>query len=218
MTDHAWTSEDRLLFLAYDHVADKQTGTLSYSLLSRSSSGSVTKLAGDVASADVNDGVVGWITLDGRLMLASAAGGEPHEVDVPLDPGCRVTPAVSLQNVSNTLRVSSRLVALTERCGPDTKTTDELLAFDPSGRPFVHVTGVSTYGVALAGDNLLLTALDPAGPPDRDIVKYRYDLTTGGLATIGAPTKSSDLRDLTGAGDYVLWYDDQGGHVAHMTG
>ena len=217
MTDHAWVSGNRILFLSYDHVANKQTGTIGYSLLSETFSGSVTKVAGDVASADVNDGVVGWTTLDGRLMLASDVGGRPHEVDVPLDPGCRVTPAVSLQNAT-TLRVSTRVITLTERCGRGNQTTDELLAFDPSGHLLVHVTGVSTYGVVLAGDHLLLTAVEPTGTARGDVVKYRYDLATGSLATIGAPTTSTDLQDLKGSGDYVLWYDDQGGHVASISG
>ena len=218
LADHAWVSGDRILFLSYDHVVNTRTGTLAYSLYSKPFTGPVTKVVGDVVSADVNDGVVGWVTLDGRVMLADAAGGDAHEVDVPLDPGCQVTPAVSLQNVNNTLRVSRSVIAITERCGRGNDTTDDLLAFDPSGRPLVHVTGVSTYGVALAGDHLLLTTLDPAAPTGSDIVKYRYDLTTGSLATIGAPTKSSNVGDLSGAGDYVLWYDGEGGHVAHVPG
>jgi hypothetical protein len=218
MPDHAWVSGDRILFLSYDHVVDTQTGTISYSLLSETFSGSVTTVAHDVVSADVNDGVVGWITVDGRLMLADAAGGRPHEVDVPLDPGCQITPAASLQNASNTLRVSSGVVTITERCGKGDKAIDELLAFDPSGRVLVHVTGVYTAGVVLAGDSLLLTALNPASPRDSDVVKYRYDLATGSLATIGTPTARMDLQELRGAGDYVLWYDDNGGHVASITG
>lgn len=215
--DHAWVSGDRILFLTYDHIVDKQTGTIAYSLLSETSSGSVTTVARDVASADVNDGVVGWVTTDGHVMLAGAAGGPAHEVDVPLDPGCLVTPAVSLQN-ANTLRVSSGVITVTERCGRGKQTPDELVAFDPSGRPFVHLTGVATYGVVLAGDSLLLTALDPTAPTGRDVVKYRYDLGTGSLATIGTPASSTDLQDLHGAGDYVLWYDKTGGHVAKIPG
>jgi hypothetical protein len=70
----------------------------------------------------------------------------------------------------------------------------------------------------LAGDSLLLTALNPASPRDSDVVKYRYDLATGSLATIGTPTARMDLQELRGAGDYVLWYDDNGGHVASITG
>ena len=111
--------------------------------------------------------------------------------------------------------MSSSVVTLTERCGSGEQTTDELLAFEPSGHLLVHLTGASTYGVVIAGDSLLMTAEEPKSG---DVVKYRYDLATGSLAAIGAPTKNTDLQDLKGDGDYVLWYDDQGGHVAHITG
>jgi hypothetical protein len=54
------------------------------------------------------------------------------------------------------------------------------------------------------------------GPPGaKDVQVMRYDFVTGGLSTLGAAGKRGP-SDPQGAGDYVLWYDGDGGHVARV--
>jgi hypothetical protein len=51
----------------------------------------------------------------------------------------------------------------------------------------------------------------------KQIATYRYDLVTGTLATLGDVDRSS-LAYPQAAGDDVLWYDVNGGHVGEFTG
>ena len=45
----------------------------------------------------------------------------------------------------------------------------------------------------------------------------RYDLVTGSLASLGSGANSQGHQGPRAAGRYVLWYDDQGGHVGEFT-
>jgi hypothetical protein len=45
---------------------------------------------------------------------------------------------------------------------------------------------------------------------------FRYDLVTGTLARLDIAGKGRMLQAPRVAGDYVLWYDGAGGHVARF--
>jgi hypothetical protein len=202
----------RIWFLVYDH-GNAQTGATSYTLYSATFAGALTKVVHDVAVLSVDDGLAAWVTTDGHVVIENAEGGPQHAVPVPLDSGCRVSPAEWLQNAQPFVAGRS-VIALTERCGTGDNEDDELLAFDLSGHRLVHVTGLSTFTMSLGGDALLFVGLVP-GSGDVDML--RYDLVTGTLARLGDASKDRSLQDPQGAGRYVLWYDGKGGHVGEFT-
>jgi hypothetical protein len=170
------------------------------------SSGSATKVGTGVSALDVGPGMAGWVTTHGQVLVQSATGAPPEQVPVPLDKGCRVLPARSLQSVG--FAVTTSAVALTELCGSGDKATQQLLAFDLSGRPLVRITGVTPFNMSFAGDTLLFQANE---------MVLRYDLATGTLSQLNAPKTAGYLQPPRGAGSYVLWYDTQGGHVAVLS-
>jgi hypothetical protein len=169
-------------------------------------SGHATKVGTSVSAFDVGPGMAGWVTTHGRVFVQSATGAPPRRVRVPLDSGCRVLPAKVLQG---TFAVTSSAVALTEFCGSGDKATEQLVAFDLSGRPLVRVTGVLAFNLSFAGDTLVFQA---------NGVLLRYDLVTGTLSQLSAPKTSRILQAPRGAGRYVLWYDKDGGNVARIPG
>jgi hypothetical protein len=44
----------------------------------------------------------------------------------------------------------------------------------------------------------------------------QYDLVAGTLSSVGSAGRLRGLGDPQGAGDHVLWYDPNGGHVARI--
>jgi hypothetical protein len=169
----------------------------------------VTKLADDVAIADVADGVVAWVTTDGRVVTESATGS--HTVDVPLDDGCSLTPTSKLHD--NMLFVAGgSVIGLTERCGPG-DLADQFLAFDPNGHRLVHITGLTAVRMSLGGNALVLLGADPQ---TFEVEQLRYDLVTGTLARLSPPDKKRYSDTPLAAGSYALWYDKTGGHVAKI--
>jgi hypothetical protein len=210
-----WVSGDRFWFTTYD--SSTLEGGTSYSLDAASFSGEVTKVADDVAVADVADGIVGWITTDGRLVTESATGGTAHTITVPLSPGCRMPSTADVENLgSQAIAISSSVIALSETCGRGNDRRDEMLAFDLAGHLLVHVTGVSGFSPSLGHDDLVFRGLMP--PSLNQVATFRYDLVTGTLVRLGALDDGSPLQYPQAAGDYVLWYDAKGGHVGEFTG
>jgi hypothetical protein len=201
---------DRMWFLVYDHSLPHFKGD-AYTLYTATFAGSLTKVAEDVAVADVNEGRVAWITTDGKVATEDATGGSPHRVDVPLDAGCQISSTQFLQSL-HAFVVGPSVIALTERCGSGKDELDEPLAFDPSGHPLVHLTGLSTDAMLLGGDSLLI---EGAGPSS-GLETLRYDLVTGSLARLTSATPTKMGQTQQARGDYVLWYDKEGGHVARI--
>src|SRR4051794_7842534 len=163
-------------------------------------SGQVAKVGSDVTALDVGAGTAGWVTSHGQVFVQSAAGTPPEHVRVPLDRGCRLSTASSLQSVG-AFAVSSSAVAIGERCGSGKQTTDGVLVFDLSGRALGRVTGVLAFNLAFAGDSLLFQGNE---------LTFRYDLVTGSLSQLGAPGPGGFSAAPQGAGSYVLWYDGRG--------
>jgi hypothetical protein len=166
-------------------------------------SGDVTKVGTNAIVLDVGPGAAGWVTTRDQVFVQPATGTPPKQVRVPLDKGCRL-PAASTLQIPGAFAVSSSAVAISVRCGAGDKATDELLVFDLSGRRLVGITGVLGFNLSFAGDSLLFQG---------NGLVLRYDLLTGTLAGLGTPTGRGVQAPPQGAGSYVLWYDDQG-HVA----
>jgi hypothetical protein len=182
----SWVSGEYYWFVVLDNV-DPQASppVLTYSLYRGRFSGEVTKLADDVAIADVADGVVAWVTTDGRVVTEGATGS-PHTVDVRLDDGCSLTPTSKFDQ--NSLFVASRtVIALTERCGSDDDMGDRFLAFDPNGHRLVHVTGLTAVRMSLGGNALILLGVDPQ---TFEVEQLRYDLVTPWRGS-ARPTRSA---------------------------
>jgi hypothetical protein len=195
-------------------AADVKTGTTTFVLYRGTFSGDVEKLADDVAVLDVGDGIAGWVTTSGQVYVQDPSGAAPRHVDVPVDPGCAVSPASWLENTA-TFVVSRSAVAIAEHCGSGKSPMDQLLVFDLSGRPLVRVTGLTASNFSFAGDALLFLGVEPGSS---DIETLRYDLVTGRLARLTAASPKRGIQDPQGAGDYVLWYDAAGGHVGRIPG
>jgi hypothetical protein len=206
-----WVSGDRLWFTGYD------SGTLKGALYTASMTGPVTKVADKVAIADVADGTVVWVTTDGQVVTESDAGGQQHTVTVPLTAGCRMPTTQSLQNSlgAHPLAVSGSVIALTEACGTGLAVRQEVLAFDLAGHALVHITGLYGFNLSLGKDDLIFQGLVPGR--SKTVETLRYDLVTGSLARLSEGAKSG-LQAPLAAGDYVLWYDKDGGHVARIPG
>lgn len=166
-------------------------------------SGQAAQVGSDAIVLDVGTGMAGWVTTKGQVFVQTAADAKARRVDVPFDPGCRLVPAAQLQGLG-ALAVSSSAVAILEQCGSGAKSVRQVLAFDLSGRPLVRVTGADPFQLSFAGDTVLFEA---------DELVLRYDLVTGTLAQLGVPGPS---QPPLGAGSYVLWYDQSGGHVADI--
>ncbi len=205
-----WVSDDHLWFTSYD------SGTVegnSLSLYTAAFSGPLTKTADEVAVADVNDGVAAWVTTDGKLVTESAVGGPQHTVTVPITSGCRMATTSELQNTgAHPLAVSRSVIALTESCGTGKTSHQDILAFDPAGHLLVHVTGLYSFNPSLGHDALVFRGLLSSG--FEQTAAFRYDLVTGSLARLSPPSKATVLAYPQAAGDYVLWYDKNGGNVA----
>ena len=210
-----WVSGDRVWFKSYDSATLKNG--ISYSLYTAGFSGPATKVASDVATATVADGVVAWVTTDGRLVTESAEGGEQHTITIPFDAGCHLPSTATIQGATGEqyLAVNRSVIALTEFCGTGKDQQLELLAFDLAGHPLVHVTGLYAISPSLGPDSLVFQGLVPPG--FREFETLRYDLVTGTLARVGS-VASKQMQAPRTAGDRVLWYDDSGGHVAEFTG
>jgi hypothetical protein len=205
---------DRVWFLVYDKNLPNFKGT-SHTLYTATFSGSLTKVADDVAVLSANDGMVAWVTTSGEVVTESAQGGAQHHVDVPLTPGCRVPSPVDLQTLgASALAVSSSLIALPETCGTGKDRHQELLAFDQAGRLVVHVTGLFGINPSFGADALVFQGL--VLPGNRELETFRYDLLTGTLARLDGGGKGRPLQEPRVAGRYVLWYDASGGHVAEF--
>jgi hypothetical protein len=203
-------SGDRYWFQTYDHNLPGLQGA-AFTLYTATFGGSLTKVADDVATMAANDGRVAWVTTRGEVMTETSDDPSPHEVDVPLSAGCALTPTRDLQSGLGDLAVDRAVIALTERCGTGRDAIDELLAFDPGGRMLVHLTGVAVSKLSLTRDAILAEGLDVK---TSDTGVLRYDLLTGRLARLGAVSSTGGPPQ--GAGDYVLWYDTDGGHVARI--
>ncbi len=203
-------TEGAMWMTAY-RSADIKTGTTTYDLYRGTFAGEATKVAGGVAALGVGDGIAGWVTTDGRVFVQDPSG-PPKRVDVPLGRGCQVSPAGWFQS-TDAFAVGRSAIALTERCGAGSSQRDELLAFDLSGHPLVRVTGTSSFKLAFAGDTVLFGSLAKRAA---DVGLLRYDLSTGTLSSLTTKAGARPLQDPRGAGDYVLWYDGSGGHVAKI--
>ncbi len=208
----AWATGDHVWYEAQQSMSPQGTEIRRLYTVSLSSGSPARLVARDVLAADVSDGTAMWVTTDGRVHVANADGSGVREVPVPLDAGCTLTEA-PLMSANQAVAVSRGVVALTESCGTGADGFYELLAFDTSGRPLVHVKGFSVRAVSLSGDLLAVGGVD--GQPLYETLVY--NLRTGTLATFG----SSDGRLQSGspqvAGRYVLWYD-RSGHMGEFTG
>jgi hypothetical protein len=100
-------------------------------------------------------------------------------------------------------------VAVNEICGSGRQAATRLLVFDLSGRALARVTGADPFQASFAGDTLLFQA---------NGLLLRYDLVTGTLAQLGSPETAQSLQGPSGAGSYVLWYDDDKAQVATFGG
>ena len=209
-----WVSGDRVWFTSYDDSHLKRG--ISYSLYTAGFSGEPTKVASDVAAATVGDGVVAWVTTDGRLVTQSAEGGQQHTIAIPFDAGCHLPPTETIQGAAGEqyLAVNRSAIALTEFCGTGNEQQLELLAFGLDGHPLVHVTGLYAISPSLGPDALVFQGLVP--PTFRTFVTLRYDLVTGTLARVGSVADKQMQAPRT-AGNRVLWYDKTGGHVGQFT-
>jgi hypothetical protein len=74
----------------------------------------------------------------------------------------------------------------------------------------VRITGGFPIALSVVGDSLLFV-----GAAD-DLQVMDYDLVTGTLSSVGDAGRRRGLGDPQGAGDFVLWYDPDGGHVARI--
>jgi hypothetical protein len=181
-----------------------KSGLSVFNIFRGTFSGEVSKVGTDAVALDVGAGTAGWLTTRGQVFVQAATGAPPQQVRVPVNPGCRVVPADS-QSVA-AFAVTSSAVAISERCGSGGKTTEQVVAFDLSGRPLVRITRVTPFNLSFAGDALLFQA---------NGLVLRYDLVTGSLSRLNAaPAAGRVLQPPRGAGTYVLWYDGRGGHVA----
>jgi hypothetical protein len=204
---------DRVWFLVDGHNLPNFQGTAN-TLYTATFSGSLTKVADDVAVLSVHDGVVAWVTTSGEVVTESALGGAQHRVDVPLTPGCRAPAPVYLQNGEvQSFAVSRSLIALPEVCGTGKDRHEELLAFDQAGHLLVHVTGMYGDNPSFGAHAVVFQGLVL---PGRELGTFRYDLLTGTLARLDAARKGRVLQEPRVAGRYVLWYDGSGGHVAEF--
>ncbi len=211
-----WVSGDHIWFTSFDSATPD--GALSHSLYMATFSGAVTKVADRVAVADVADGTVGWVTLDGQVVTESAAGGPQHRVPVPLTAGCRMPTTLTLQNEvgARALAVNRSVIALPEACGKRKTGPGEMLAFDHEGHPLVHVTGAYALDPSLGQDDLVFQGL--VLPAFNRFETLRYDFVTGTLTTLGPGSADQSIQPVQAAGNRVLWYDAQGGHVGEFTG
>ncbi len=170
-------------------VSDVYRGTFS---------GEATKVGSGASLLAVGSGTAGWVNTHDQVFVQSATGAPPEQVQVPFDQGCRVSPAgVS----TGAFAVSSSAIALIERCGSGGETTEQLLAFDLSGRPLARITGVTAFNLSFAGSSLLFQGNGLA---------LRYDLVSGSLSRLSTPSAPGLAFAPRGAGSYVLWYDDRG--------
>jgi hypothetical protein len=199
---------DRYWFKVYDHNLPGLRG-IAFDLYSATFSGRLTLIAKNVADAAAGGGRVAWVTTSGSIMTESATGGSRKRVDVTLDPGCRL-PIQEMQSLSRMFTVADSAIALTEACGTQSSPSYALVAFDLSGRRLVDISGTLPFALSFAGDTLLFVS------GTGEIQVMRYDLVTGGLTRLGAPGSRRGLADPRGSGDYVLWYDEDGGHVARI--
>lgn len=204
---HGWVVGDQYWFLVYQDDLPGAQGT-AYTLYQSSFSRHLVKVGDDVVAADAADGALVWVTTKGTMFERSIAGGAASTLHVPFDHGCRMPPLATLQN-SDGPSVSAKVVALPERCGTGQNATDDLLMFDLAGRRIARVTGLEAMQPTVVGDTVLFEASSSDGT---DVM--RYDLRTGRLARLGKARQI--LQRPSGAGDYVLWYDTKGGHVARI--
>jgi hypothetical protein len=204
-------SGERMWFQVYDHSLPDLSGT-AFDLYNATFDGKLTKVAENVVDTEVNDGRVAWLTSAGKVMTQEADHGRPVPVHVPLDQGCRLTTPITYQSGTPLLAVGRSAIVVTEACGGAKGGYGEVLAFDPSGRRLVHIPGVLTYADRVVGDTLLVLGGDGAGR----IGVLRYDFVTGKLARLGWGRTSGPRALPSGSGDYVLWYDAKGGHVAQI--
>lgn len=209
----------RYWFAAYE--GDPQdVGLAPDTLYTATFDGRLTKVADDVAVMSAKDGRIAWVTTQGQVMTETVDDPTPRRVPVPLTAGCRVPLARAFQGGLGMFAANRSVIALIERCGTGQNTSEELLAFDPSGRMLVHLTGATTYFLSLTPDAILGVAVGPAPPFHQ--YNVRYDLVSGRLAILGTHVGSRRLpagiftQPPRGAGDYVLWYDGEGGHVAEI--
>ena len=201
-------SGDGMWFLVYEHNPANIEGAAAFDLYTATFDGDLTEVAEEVADLAVGDGMVAWVTTSGRLMTQSATGGSPQAVDVPLDAGCRL-PTQLMQSFSRMFAVSGSAISVTEECGKGKSATYALVGFDLSGRRLVRIAGPIPSDVSIAGDSLLFVAGNDG--------TFRYDFVTGTLARLGdTPRRGQASAAPRGAGDYVLWYDRDGGHVARI--
>ncbi len=191
----------RSMWMTDSHTSPTNVVTV-YDVYRATFSGQVTKEASDVTALDVGPGIAGWVTTSGRVFVQSATGAAPQRVPMHLDAGCRVLHRHQLQALGG-FAVTSSAVAIAETCGTGHDAVSRVLAFDLSGHRLVRITGVDPFDLSFGGDALLFKA---------DELALRYDLVTGTLAKLGVPGPET----LLGAGSYVLWYDQSGGHVADI--
>ncbi len=208
----AWAMGDHVWYEAQQSVT-RQGTEIRRLYTEELSTGSPARLvARGVLAADVSDGSAVWVTTDGQVHVANEDGTGVRAVPVPLDPGCTLTEA-PLMSLNQAVTVSRGVVALTESCGTGADGFYELLAFDTSGRPLVHVKGLSVRAVSLSGDLLAVGGVN--GQPLYETLVY--NLRTGTLATFGGSDGRFESGSPQVAGRDVLWYD-QSGHVGEFTG
>jgi hypothetical protein len=168
--------------------------------------------AHDVLSIDESHGEAVWVNADAtRIYADDLSTGARHVVPMPLAPGCHIPPPKAFfQGTLPLLRTNGDLVALTEYCGPATR----IVVTDLSGRLVTEVDPGphgALYGMALGARTLTFGSVTPSGQ------WYADDLKTGSLVSLGRGSSRLVNDRPSSAGDYVLWYDQQGGHVGEFT-
>lgn len=209
-----WVVGQSLWYTVLERALPGQDGALEHTLDTAPIGGRQTEVAGNVAVADVADGVAVWVTTAGQLMVESTRGGPARQITVPLSRGCRMPSTAVMENAvgDHYLAVSRSLIALTEACGGSQDAQQEMLVLDLDGHLLAHVTGAYDFNPSLGTSALVFDAALHSGT----VVALRYDLLTGRLAQLSGRGTDRETAPPRAAGDFVLWYDAQGGHVARI--
>jgi hypothetical protein len=171
----------------------------------------------DVVALDVGGGTAVW--LDGTTVRAEdLATAAVRTVPVPIDAGCHVLSADDLSGlpVPAYLSTDGDLVSLVEQC----QRSWHLVVTDLAGRVVADVdSGTDDFVVrpTLTGDLVVFAGggyVKGAGP----MRSYALDLRSGRFVRLGDRQRIGMSQVVTGAGRYVLWYDQDGGHVGRLTG
>ena len=171
----------------------------------------------DALAIDVGGGTAVW--LDGTTVRAEElATGNLRTVPVPIDAGCQVPSADQLAGVQVPafLSTDGDLVSLVEQC----QRSWHLVVTDLEGRVVVDVdSGTDDYVIrpTLTGDLVVFAGggyVKGAGPTR----SYALDFRSGRFVALGDRQRIGLSLVVAGAGRFVLWYDQDGGHVGKLTG